>query len=103
MTKLLKVSKRRKGQSASKARLERDAARYAFLRSRAESGACIGIWKETEGGNVIKTDGCVAETQIVSLMPPCVLTRLHNDLTNAKTMWSMNMTEQHFILRDATT
>ena len=58
MTKLLKVSKRRKGQSTSKARLERDAARYAFLRSRAESGACIGIWKETEGGNVIK-DGWV--------------------------------------------
>ena len=50
-----KVTKRRKGQSAT---LKRDAARYAFLRSRTESGSCIGIWKETEGGKVIE-DGWV--------------------------------------------
>ena len=59
MTKTKKVTKRRKGQSASKARLEkarleRNSARYVFLRSRIEGGSCIGIWKETENGEVIE-------------------------------------------------
>ena len=53
MTKVKKATKRRKGQSASKARLERDAARYMFLRGRTEGGSCIGIWKERENGVVI--------------------------------------------------
>ena len=54
MTKTKKQTKRRKGQSASKARLERDAARYEFLRNRTEDGACICAWKETENGEFLK-------------------------------------------------
>jgi hypothetical protein len=54
MTKPKKATKRRSGQSASKAMLERDAARYRFLRDRTKAGACIGIWKETEDGAVIE-------------------------------------------------
>lgn len=58
MTKPKKANMRRSGQSASKALLERNAARYSFLRDRTESGACIGVWKETEAGECIK-DGWV--------------------------------------------
>ena len=53
MTKPKKAAKRRRGQSASKAMLERDADRYRFLRDRTKGGACIGIWKETPDGECI--------------------------------------------------